>query len=124
MSLYITVMDRTKFCEGLISCYAVPLILCPNEEHRRWWRDPDFPVLMSFPTRMLMYIVWDLTLLNLVVYYWSEKLSLILIISVIILEIFVLAISMAFGFPHTSLGGKLSGIRPPVRSVVIGIMTH
>lgn len=59
-------------------------------------RDPDFPFPMSFPTRMLLYIVIDLTIINLIVFYWIEKISLSLVIPVIIVEIVVLAISMAF----------------------------
>jgi hypothetical protein len=64
-------------------------------EHRPL-RDPDFPFPMSFPTRMLLYIGIDLTIINILVFYWIEKLSLGLVVPVIIVEIVVLAISMAF----------------------------
>jgi hypothetical protein len=64
-------------------------------EHRLL-RDPNFPFPMSFPTRILLYIAIDLTIINLIVFYWLENLSLSLVILVIIIEIVVLAVSMAF----------------------------
>jgi hypothetical protein len=64
-------------------------------EHRLL-RDPNFPFPMSFPTRILLYIALDLTIINLIVFYWHENLSLSLVVPVIIIEILVLAISMAF----------------------------
>jgi hypothetical protein len=64
-------------------------------EHRSL-RDPNFPFPMSFPTRILLYISIDLAIINLIVFYWMEKLSLSLVVPVIIIEIVVLAISMAF----------------------------
>ncbi len=33
------------------------------------WRSPDFPFPMSFPTRILSYIIADLTVINLLIYY-------------------------------------------------------
>lgn len=65
------------------------------EEHRGW-RNPDFPFPMSFPTRILLYIAIDLAIINLIVFYWLEHLPLSLVLPVIIIEIIVLAISMAF----------------------------
>ena len=59
-------------------------------------RNPDCPFPMSFPTRILLYAVIELTVINLIVFYWHEKLSLIPVIQVIILEILVIAIAMAF----------------------------
>jgi hypothetical protein len=63
-------------------------------EHR--WRNTNFPFPMSFPTRILLYIAGDLTIINLIVFYWLENLSLSLVVPVIILEIIVLAVSIAF----------------------------
>lgn len=60
------------------------------------WRNPNFPFPMSFPTRILSYIAIDLTIINLIVFYWHENLSLGLVLPTIIIEIVVLAISMAF----------------------------
>ncbi len=51
---------------------------------------------MSFPTRILSYIVIDLAIINLIVFYWLKNLSLGLVLPVIFIEIVVLAISMAF----------------------------
>ena len=59
-------------------------------------RDPNFPFPMSFPARMLLYIAIDLTIINLIVFYRIENVSLSRVIPVIILEIIVLALSMAF----------------------------
>ena len=64
-------------------------------EHRSL-RDPNFPFPMSFPTRILLYIAIDLAIINLIVFYWIEKLSLSLVVPVIIIEIVVLAVSMVF----------------------------
>jgi hypothetical protein len=65
------------------------------DEHKPL-RDPDSPFPMSFPTRILLYAVIELTVINLIVFYWHEKLPLSLVIPVIILEIVVIAIAMAF----------------------------
>jgi len=68
----------------------------PREPDEHRWRNINFPFPMSFPTRILLYIAIDLTLINLIVFYWIEHLSLSLILPVIILEIVVLAVSIAF----------------------------
>jgi len=60
------------------------------------WRNTNFPFPMSFPTRMLLYITIDLILINLIVFYWLENLSLSLVLPISIVEIVALAISMAF----------------------------
>jgi hypothetical protein len=60
------------------------------------WRNPNFPFPMSFPTRILLYIAIDLAVINLIVFYWHENLPLSLVLPVIIIEIAVLAVSMAF----------------------------
>jgi hypothetical protein len=70
-----------------------------NEKESRkgyGWRNPDLPFPMSFPTRMLLYMVIDLALINLIVLYWIKKLPLTLVLPIIIIEIVVLAVSMAF----------------------------
>ena len=59
-------------------------------------RNPDFPFPMSFPTRILQYIAIDLTIINLIVFYWHENLPLYLVLAVSAVEIVVLAVSMAF----------------------------
>lgn len=51
---------------------------------------------MSFPTRMLLYVVFDLTLINLIVFYWIEHLPLGLVFAVDIVEIVALTVAMAF----------------------------
>ncbi len=52
--------------------------------------------LMSFPARILMYVIADLLLINLLVFYWHEHLPLSLVLSVSIIEIVALAVAMAF----------------------------
>jgi hypothetical protein len=64
-------------------------------EHRSL-RNPNFPIPMSFPTRILLYAAIELTLINLIVFYWHENLSLSLVLPVIIIEIVVIAVSMVF----------------------------
>jgi hypothetical protein len=51
---------------------------------------------MSFPTGILLYVVLDLSIINLLVFYWLEKLSLIHVVPVIVLEIVALAVAMVF----------------------------
>ena len=65
------------------------------DEHKIW-RNPNWPVPMSFPTRILLYGTIELAIINLIVFYWHEHLPLSLVLPVIIIEIVVLAISMAF----------------------------
>jgi hypothetical protein len=60
------------------------------------WRNPNFPFPMSFPTRMLVYITIDLILINLIAFYLHGNLSLSFVLLVSIVEIVVLAVSMAF----------------------------
>jgi hypothetical protein len=60
------------------------------------WRDPNFPFPISFPTRILLYGTIELAIINLIVLYWHENLPLSLVLPVIIIEIVVLAVSMAF----------------------------
>ena len=64
------------------------------DEHR--WRDINFPFPMSFPMRMLTYVVLDLTIINLIVLYLAEHLSLGLVLAVDIVEIAALAVAIAF----------------------------
>ncbi len=67
-----------------------------GNEQKYVLRNPNFPFPMSFPTRMLLYIAIDLTIINLIIFYWLQKLSLSLVFPVIIIEIVVLAVSMEF----------------------------
>ena len=69
-----------------------------GKDHRKehGWRDPNLPFPMSFPARMLLYITIDLTIINLIVFYFIERLSLSLVVPVIIVEIVALATSVAF----------------------------
>jgi hypothetical protein len=71
-------------------------------EHK-YWRNPNFPFPMSFPTRILSYIIADLTIINLLIFYWTKKLPLSLVLSVIIIEIMALAVAMAFWVPKYNL---------------------
>ncbi len=59
-------------------------------------RNPDSPFPMSFPTRILLYAVIELTVINLIVFYWHEKLPLSLVIPVIIIEILAIGAAIAF----------------------------
>ncbi len=63
------------------------------------WRNPNFPFPMSFPTRILLYIVVDLIMINLVVLYLHQNLPLSLVILIILIEIVSLAIAMVFWVP-------------------------
>ncbi len=45
---------------------------------------------------MLTYVVLDLTVINLIVFWWLKKLPLGLVLPVIIVEIAALAVAMAF----------------------------
>jgi hypothetical protein len=65
------------------------------DEHKSL-RDPNSPFPMSFPTRILLYAAIELTVINLIVFYWHENLPLSLVLPVIIIEIVVLAVSIAF----------------------------
>jgi hypothetical protein len=60
------------------------------------WRDINFPFPMSFPARILLYAVADLAVINLVVFYWVEKLPLSLVLPVILIEIAAIAAAIAF----------------------------
>jgi hypothetical protein len=59
-------------------------------------RNPDFPFPMSYPTRILVHAAIILAVINLLVFYWIEKLSLHLVLEVALLEIVVIAVAMAF----------------------------
>ena len=65
-----------------------------ENEHR--WRNINFPFPMSFPTRMLLQVAADLIIINLIVFYWIEMLSLRLVLSVILVEIAAITIAFAF----------------------------
>ena len=58
---------------------------------------------MSFPKRMLMYIIADLTLINLLIFYWVAKVPLKFVLSVIIIEIVALTVAIAFWAPKYKL---------------------
>lgn len=60
------------------------------------WRNINFPFPMSFPARILLYVVLDLTIINLLVFYWLAGIPLNLVIPVDIIEIVALTVSMAF----------------------------
>jgi hypothetical protein len=59
-------------------------------------RNINSPFPMSFPTRMLLYVVIDLTLINLIVFYWVKHLSLSLVLPTIVVEIVAIAVAFAF----------------------------
>jgi hypothetical protein len=65
----------------------------------RRWRDPDFPFPMNFPTRILPHIVLDLSIINILVFYWLEHVPLIHVVSVIIIEVVALTVAMTFWVP-------------------------
>ena len=67
------------------------------------WRNPNFPFPMSFPTRILLYIVLDLSIINLVVFYWHENLPLSLVLPIIIIETVALAVAMVIWVPAYNL---------------------
>ena len=67
--------------------------------NRHQWRDPNIPVPMSFPARILLYIILDLSIINLLVFYWLENVPLSHVLPVIIIEIAALAVAMAFWVP-------------------------
>ena len=71
--------------------------------NRLRWRNPNFPFPMSFPKRILLYIVLDLSIINLLVFYWHENLPLSLVLPTIIIEIVSLAVAMAFWVPVYNL---------------------
>jgi hypothetical protein len=64
-------------------------------EHRRW-RNPNSPFKMSFPARMMLYIIIMIVLANLIAFYLHGKLPLSLVLSASILEIVGIAIFFAF----------------------------
>ena len=45
---------------------------------------------------MLLYVVIDLTLINLIVFYWVKHLSLSLVLPTIVVEIVAIAVAFAF----------------------------
>jgi hypothetical protein len=71
--------------------------------NRRWWKNTNFPFYMSFPARILLYIVVDLIVINLIVFYWHENLPLSLVLPVIIIEILALAVAMVYWVPAYNL---------------------
>jgi hypothetical protein len=58
---------------------------------------------MTFPKRMMVYVLIDLLLINLITYYFVYKVSLEFVISVSAVEIIALAIAFAFWVPRYQL---------------------
>jgi hypothetical protein len=58
---------------------------------------------MTFPKRMMVYVLIDLLLINLITYYLVYKVSLEFVISVSAVEIIALAIAFAFWVPRYQL---------------------
>jgi len=59
-------------------------------------RDINFPFPMGFPTRILLYVMVDLFIINLIVFYLVKGLALTLVLPVAILEVVTIAIAFAF----------------------------
>jgi hypothetical protein len=64
-------------------------------EHRRW-RNPNWPVKMGFPTRVMIYIIAMIVLANLIAFYLHGHLPLSFVLLVSILEIVGITIYFAF----------------------------
>ncbi len=60
---------------------------------------------MTFTKRMLLYIVVDLLLINLVVFYWHEKMSLAIVLMISFIEMISLAAAFAFWIPRYERAG-------------------
>ncbi|MDE1854877.1 MAG: hypothetical protein KGH57_00960 [Candidatus Micrarchaeota archaeon] len=60
------------------------------------WRNPDWPFQMSFLVRMFTYIVLDLLIINLIVFYLAEKLPFWIVVAASAVEIAALTLAMAF----------------------------
>ena len=60
---------------------------------------------ISFTKRMLLYVVVDLLLINLIVFYWHEKLSLSIVLMVSLIEMIALAAAFAFWIPRYQRAG-------------------
>jgi hypothetical protein len=60
-------------------------------------------VSMTFPKRMMIYVLIDLLLINLITYYFVYKVSLVFVISVSAIEIIALAVAFAFWVPRYQL---------------------
>ena len=60
-------------------------------------------VPMTFPKRMMIYVVIDLLLINLITYYLAYGVSLEFVIAVSVIEIIALAVAFAFWVPRYKL---------------------
>jgi hypothetical protein len=60
-------------------------------------------VSMTFPKRMMVYVLIDLLLINLITYYFVYNVSLVFVISVSAIEIIALAVAFAFWVPRYQL---------------------
>ena len=58
---------------------------------------------MTFPKRMMVYVLIDLLLINLITYYFVYHVSLVFVISVCAIEIIALAVAFAFWVPRYNL---------------------
>ncbi len=58
---------------------------------------------MSFPKRMMIYVIVDLLLINLITYYLAYRVSLEFVIAVSIIEIIALGVAFAFWVPRYDL---------------------
>jgi hypothetical protein len=58
---------------------------------------------MTFPKRMMVYVLIDLLLINLITYYFVYNVSLVFMISVSAVEIIAVAAAFAFWVPRYHL---------------------
>jgi hypothetical protein len=58
---------------------------------------------MTFPKRMMVYVLVDLLVINLITYYFVYNVSLLFVISVSAIEIIALAVAFAFWVPRYNL---------------------
>ncbi|MFZ0005976.1 MAG: hypothetical protein WCC86_03175 [Methanoregula sp.] len=59
----------------------------------------------TFAKRMILYIVIDLLLINLIVFYWHENMPLPVVLGVILIEVIALAAAFAFWIPQYQRAG-------------------
>jgi len=60
---------------------------------------------LTFTKRMLLYIIVDLLLINLIVFYWHEKLSLPIVLMISLIEMISLAAAFVFWIPRYERAG-------------------
>ena len=60
---------------------------------------------MTFAKRMILYIVVDLLLINLIVFFWHENLPLPLVLGASLIEMVALIVAVAFWVPQYQRAG-------------------